>query len=217
MLLTFLGHAGIQILANNRIVYIDPHIDPFLLRNCKKADLILISTADFDHFSIECVRNLIGDLGFMCGTTEAAALLHGVSPLRQNEIRDFEFCTVKAMPTKPWGRKRANSIIGFLLEIEGKRIYFTGDTQYVPEMNMLKPDVLLLPVGGTYSPTAREASQWLRFIEPKLVIPIHYGRLDGTIDDANELVTLVQHPLQQRIRILRENQTIDVDEVMKSI
>ncbi|MBI4016561.1 MAG: MBL fold metallo-hydrolase [Candidatus Aenigmarchaeota archaeon] len=217
MQITWLGHAGIQIIANHKALYLDPVIDTYFLSNYRKADLILISTADTDHFSMECVRNLMSDAGFICGTAEAASLMNSISSLRTNEVRNFEFCKVKAMPTKPGGRNRQNSILGFLINIEDKTIYYPGDTQYLQEMNGLKPDVLLLPVGGTFSPTAREAYEWLRFIEPKIVIPIHYGRLDGTIDDANELLSLAPIHLQKRIRILKEKEMMDVDLILREI
>ena len=215
MQITWLGHAGIQIIASHKAIYVDPVID--LVENSRKADLILVSTADFDHFSTECVRNLAGDLGVMCGTPEAAALLNGISSLKPNEVRDFEFCKIKAMPTRPWGRNRKNSILGFFIKIEDKTVYYPGDTQYLQEMNSLRPDVLLLPIGGTFSPTAREAYQWLKFIEPKIAIPIHYGRLDGTIDDAKELISLAPIHLQKRIRVLKENEMIDVNLVLREI
>lgn len=218
MQITWLGHSGVQIIANKRTIYVDPVIDLFFAaKNSRKADLILVSTADTDHFSVDCVRNLVSDVGFMCGTPEAASMLNGLSSLQTNEIRDLEFCRIKAMPTKPWGRNRQNSILGFLISIEDKTVYYPGDTQYVQEMNGLRPDVLLLPIGGTFSPTAREAYEWLRFIEPKIVIPIHYGRLDGTVDDANELVSLSPLHLRKRIRVLKENEIIDVDLILRTI
>lgn len=217
MQITWFGHAGVQIIASHKAVYIDPVLDPFRITNFRKADLILVSTADPDHFSVDCARNLVSDLGFMCGTPEAASLLNGMSTLQKNEVRDFEFCKVRAVPTKPWGRNRRNSILGFLISIEEKTIYYPGDTNYLREMNGLKPDVLLLPIGGTFSPTARDAYGWLRFIEPKIVIPIHYGRLDGTIDDANELISLAPLHLKKRIRILKENEMLDVDLILRTI
>lgn len=217
MLITWLGHAGVRIETGSRTIYVDPSVDPFVMQKHKKADLILITTADFDHFSMECVRSLVGDQGFIIGTTEAAALVHGVSPVRIGETREFEWCSVRVMPTKPWGRNRKNSIVGFLLIVDGKTIYIPGDTQYVQEMSGVRPDVLLLPVGGTYSATAREAITWLKFIEPKLVIPIHYGRLDGTIDDAKELLALTPLSQRKRIKILQENQTMDIDAALKEV
>ena len=114
------------------------------------------------------------------------------------------------------GIQRSESL-GFLLTSEGKTAYYTGDTAYVPAMEGLHPDVLLIPIGGTFSPTAQEAASWLEHIKPKLVIPIHWGRSEGTIDDAYALVREASAPYQNKIRILREGECIDVDEVLKTL
>ena len=217
MQLTWLGHAGIKLIGNEKTIYIDPVVDPFVLNSCKKADLILVSTADFDHFSIECVRGLIGDFGVICGTPEAAAVMHELHYLRPYNVQDFGFCKIKIIPTKPWGVNRKNTILGFLINIENKIVYYPSDTHYVYDMEMLKPDVILLPVGGTFSATAKDAAAWLEKIRPRLIIPIHWGKHDGTVDNANDLIQYAPPAFQNNIRVLKENETIDVDEILKTL
>ncbi len=63
---------------------------------------------------------------------------------------------------------------GYILSIEGKRIYFTGNSDFIPEMNDIKDVVIaLLPIGGIYTMDIKEAIKAAVTIKPKLVIPVH--------------------------------------------
>src|SRR5207253_5928827 len=84
------------------------------------------------------------------------------------------------------------SIIG----IRGVRVYHAGDTDAIPEMKGLKPDVALLPVSGTYVMTAEEAAQAAKMVEPKLAIPMHYGVIVGSEQDAQKFKQLATVEVQ---------------------
>jgi L-ascorbate metabolism protein UlaG (beta-lactamase superfamily) len=73
------------------------------------------------------------------------------------------------------------------------RIYHTGDADDIPEMSAAKPDVALVPVSGTYVMTAEEAARAVNEkIKPKkLAIPMHYGSIVGTEQDATKFKQLV--------------------------
>ena len=68
--------------------------------------------------------------------------------------------------------------------LDGIRYYIAGDTDKTLENEQVKCDVAFLPVGGTYTMNAREAVKLAISINPKIVVPIHYGTLVGTIEDA---------------------------------
>ena len=214
MKLTWLGHASVQLLIGNRFVYVDPVVDPFQLWQFPKAELILLSSTAPDHFSEECVRELLGDVGVVYGPSDAGRFLQ-VNAAQEREVYDVGFCTVKTMPANPVRKDKARSI-GFLLRGEGKTVYYSGDTKYIAEMEGLCPDVLLIPIGGTYSVSAQEAASWLVRIKPKIVIPIHWGRNEGTLDDAYRFIREAPVLYQNRIRILQEGESINVDEVLKT-
>jgi L-ascorbate metabolism protein UlaG (beta-lactamase superfamily) len=73
--------------------------------------------------------------------------------------------------------------VGFVVTLEGKRVYHAGDTDYIPEMADLKEiDIALLPVSGTYVMTAEEAVQAAEAIRPGVAIPMHVGRGIGSPD-----------------------------------
>lgn len=66
--------------------------------------------------------------------------------------------------------------VGYLLRIEGKKIYHAGDTDLIPEMEKLSTteiDVALLPSGDTYTMDIKDAAEAALIIKPKVVIPMH--------------------------------------------
>lgn len=76
--------------------------------------------------------------------------------------------------------------------MEGISIYHTGDSDSIPEMSDIKPDILLIPVSGTYVMTAKEAAKAVEKIKPKIAIPMHYGTIVGSDTDAKEFKDIVK-------------------------
>jgi len=72
---------------------------------------------------------------------------------------------------------KANGWPGFIVEIEGVRVYHAGDTDFIPEMKDFQTDITLRPVSGTYMMTADEAVEAAIAIDPGIVIPMHYGSI----------------------------------------
>ncbi len=67
---------------------------------------------------------------------------------------------------------------GFLIELEGKKVYHAGDTGLTMDMKLLEDeniDVALLPIGGNYTMDIRDAAKAVGFIKPKLVVPMHFN------------------------------------------
>ena len=74
--------------------------------------------------------------------------------------------------------------MGWLVTVEKKTLYFTGDTDLTDEVRRAKADVVIIPVGGTYTMKAKDAAEAVNIINPKIAIPTHYGHTAGTQDDA---------------------------------
>lgn len=101
--------------------------------------------------------------------------------------------TVEAVPAYNPGKPfhpRGNGWIGFVLTVEGRRIYYCGDTDLIPEMKDLTADIVIVPVGGTYTMTAEEAARAVDLIRPEAAVPIHYGDIVGSIRDAKRFAEL---------------------------
>jgi L-ascorbate metabolism protein UlaG (beta-lactamase superfamily) len=86
---------------------------------------------------------------------------------------------------------------GYLIKMGNLLIYHAGDTDLIPEMQKLtgyqqadKKLIAFLPVGGRFTMTAEEAVEAAKLIKPYLAIPIHYGSVIGSEEDAKEFVEL---------------------------
>lgn len=204
--ITWLGHDSFRIKNGKTVI-----IDPFKLRSISdKADILLISHEHFDHLSLDDIKKVIKE-----DTTivTIAAVKKELSGLRVKEIKaakpgdkvSIGDVTIELVPAYNLNKFREpgkvfhpkeDGKVGFIIGMKGVRIYHAGDTDAVPEMKGLKPDVALLPVSGTYVMSAEEAAQATEMIEPKLVIPMHYGAIVGSEQDAQRFKRLVTVEVQ---------------------
>jgi L-ascorbate metabolism protein UlaG (beta-lactamase superfamily) len=182
-------------------------IDPYRLSKPIEADLILVSHEHFDHCSpddlkkissgktsIVCAKECLSKLeGIKC--KEKFGIVPGeekiVNGIKIREINAYNTNKINPDTKRPFHPKEDNKI-GFLIYINGTIIYHTGDSDLIPEMNGLQPDVLLVPVSGMYVMTAKEAAQAVEKIKPKIAIPMHYGTIVGSEHDADEFRQLVK-------------------------
>jgi L-ascorbate metabolism protein UlaG (beta-lactamase superfamily) len=89
--------------------------------------------------------------------------------------------------------------VGYILVLAGKRYYYSGDTDYIPEMEQVEADVVFLPVGGTYMMTAAEAVKAANTIKPKVAVPFHFGKLVGSQKDAERFIEKLDKTIQGTI------------------
>lgn len=186
--LNWLGHDGFRIDGEKTI-----YIDPFQLPSEKKADLICITHEHFDHCSPEDVARIQQQSTVIVTEKDSAVKLTGdirtVAPGQKVTIDGITIETVPAYNTDKDFHPKANNWLGFILEIDGVRIYHAGDTDFIPEMKELTTDIALLPVSGTYVMTADQAVEAALAINPKIAIPMHYGAIVGGISDAEAFKT----------------------------
>jgi L-ascorbate metabolism protein UlaG (beta-lactamase superfamily) len=204
--ISWLGHDSFKI-KNGKTVIIDPfkiHPTP------DKADILLISHEHFDHFSLDDIKKVVNEdttiVTIPAVKKELSSLkvkeVRAVKPGDKLKLGDVSIEVVPAYnlnkfrePGKVFHPKEDGKA-GFIIGIKGVRVYHAGDTDLIPEMNGLKPDVALLPVSGTYVMTAEEAAQAAKIVEPKLAIPMHYGAIVGTEQDAQKFKQLTTVDVQ---------------------
>lgn len=182
-------------------------IDPYKLSQTIYADIILISHNHFDHLSEDDLSKIVTKNSIVIASKECITQLSkfeckdliAISP---NEEKIVNNVKIKAVPAynldkinpdtrKPFHPKEDGKV-GYIVTINDVSIYHTGDSDLIPEMNDLKPEILLVPVSGTYVMTAKEAAEAVEKIRPRLAIPMHYGTIVGSEQDAKEFKNLVK-------------------------
>ncbi len=188
------------------------YIDPFQIREePKDAAYILITHDHYDHFSPDDIAKVVGPHTILVvpekmeGKAQEVARLMSkivtVTPGVYKEIDGLEFETVAAYNTlKPFHRKDAGWV-GYILRIDGKRIYVAGDTDATKEARGVKCDIALVPIGGTYTMDARKAADLVNEIRPSVAIPVHYGAVVGSPKDGDVFAANVKEPIKVEFKI----------------
>ncbi|MCB0201488.1 MAG: MBL fold metallo-hydrolase [Anaerolineae bacterium] len=193
--LHWLGHDSFRIDADVTI-YIDPWK---LAKDSPPADLILITHEHHDHFSKEDIEQIRRRDTQVITTPTVAQGLNGsvreVQPGDQVELGAVIIDVLPAYNIEKRFHPRSAGHVGYVITIDGLRIYHAGDTDAIPEMVGLAPDIVLLPVSGTYVMNPDEALEAIRLLEPKLVVPMHYGDIVGTLADAERLRSMSDVPV----------------------
>ncbi|HWP82997.1 MAG TPA: MBL fold metallo-hydrolase [Bacteroidota bacterium] len=185
----WLGHASFCIEDGPKRIFFDPwKLSP----SVPLADLILITHSHYDHFSIDDIRRITKDTTAIVAPVDVAKQLKGnVIALKPGETLSIQEWTIETIPAYNLGKQyhqKANNWVGYILTLShGQRIYHAGDTDFTPEMRNVRSDVALLPCGGTYTMTAKEAAAAANAFRPKLVIPMHWGDIVGSKNDAEEV------------------------------
>jgi L-ascorbate metabolism protein UlaG (beta-lactamase superfamily) len=195
--LHWLGHASFR-LDGPPTIYFDPWR---LEGELPQADVILISHEHQDHCSPEDVERVGGPGTVIVTVPQAAQKLRGdVRVLRPGERVTVGEVEIEAVPAYNVNKFRSPGVpfhpqeaghVGYVVTVEGERLYFAGDTDHIPEMAGFRCDVALLPVGGTYTMDAEEAAQAAADIGPQVAVPMHWGAgVAGTRADAERFRSL---------------------------
>ncbi len=193
--LDWLGHSGFRIRAGRAIVYIDPYRVP---EGSPPADLILITHGHYDHFSPQDIERLSTKETWLVGPPAVAervsGQVHSIAPgelLDEELVRGVHVAAVAAYNTSKRDadgkvfHPREAGWVGYELTVWGERLYHSGDTDVIPEMDAVTGvDVALLPVSGIYVMTPQEAAEAARRIQPRVAVPMHWGEHIGTEADA---------------------------------
>lgn len=198
----WLGHDSFRIEGSGMVIY----IDPWQIPDGPAADLILITHDHYDHCSPEGVVRIQTPHTVIMTVEAAAKKLSGtVRVVQAGERREVGEVMVETVPAYNINKfrepglvfhPRGAGLVGYVLTVDERRIYHTGDTDLIPEMADIRCDIALLPVSGTYVMTAAEAAEAARLIRPKLAIPMHYGRGIGSDADARQFEAACPVPVK---------------------
>lgn len=176
-----------------KVLYTDPYqIDsPY-----NDADFVFLTHSHYDHFSPDDIAKVIkADTVFIAPDTMRKEMqiysrykLILVNPHEKDVplCGNVSFSTLPAYNTvKTKFHPKANNWVGYIIKIDKKSFYYTGDTEFVPEMENLKPDVIFVPLGTIYTmESIDEAVKSVRASKAAAAVPVHYAGAEGTVDDA---------------------------------
>ncbi|MFQ9264685.1 MAG: MBL fold metallo-hydrolase [Clostridia bacterium] len=204
-----LYHSSIRI-NKEKTIYIDPFkID----RNYNDADIVFITHDHYDHYSEEDIDKVINENTTIIIPEELLTKLlkkginkNAIITVEPNEkyvVQGIKFETIPAYNTNKTFHPKKNGWVGYIIIINGIRYYIAGDTDITEENKKVKCDVAFVPVGGTYTMDFKEAANLINEIKPKIAIPIHYGSVVGTEQDAIDFIRLL-HPEIKGIILMKK-------------
>lgn len=184
------------------------YFDPIKMDRKYDADYIFITHSHYDHFSKEDILNIKNDNTVIIGPYDIydKCLEMGFSKDRVIKVKPCEeydygvirFKTVYAYNLNKNFHLKESNWVGYVLEFEGKKYYIAGDTDVIMDnLSVLKNiDVAFIPIGGTYTMDALEASKFVNMFKPKTVIPIHYGMVVGDEKDLKQFILNVSSDIK---------------------
>lgn len=204
-----LYHSSIRI-SKNKVIYIDPFkID----KDYNDADIVFITHDHFDHYSKENIDKVINENTTIIIPKELLTKIlrkginkNAVITVESNKeymVQGIKFETIPAYNTDKTFHPKENDWVGYIITLDGIRYYIAGDTDITEENRKVKCDVAFVPVGGTYTMDFKEAAQLINEIQPKIAVPIHYGSVVGTKQDATDFIKLL-HPNIKGIILMKQ-------------
>ena len=181
----WLGHASFRLRGSKQI-----YIDPWKVEGAPHdGDLILVTHSHYDHLNTEDIARVSKPGAIVIAPNSAAEKLNhpGAKLVNPGDTLIIEGITIEAVPaynTNKDFHPRSQDWVGYIVELDGLRIYHTGDSDLIDEMRDVNCHVALVPVSGTYVLTAAEAVEAVRLIEPEIAIPMHWGDIVGSEVDA---------------------------------
>ena len=203
-----LYHSSIR-MDKEKIIYVDPFkID----KNYNDADMIFITHDHYDHYSEEDIDKVkkANSIFIVPENLLKKLIKKGINDeniitLAPEDIEIIDGIKIEAIHSynidKPFHPKEKNWL-GYIIEIDGVRYYISGDTDITRENKKVKCDVAFVPVGGTYTMNFKEAAKFVNIIKPKIAVPIHYGSVVGTKQDATDFIKLL-YPTTKGIILMK--------------
>lgn len=199
-------HNSIKITENSNI-----YIDPFEIDNeTKDATIIFITHSHYDHFSIKDILKIKNENTIIVSTKDTYQELIKyfdsnkiiiVSPNNSYEVLGIKFDTVRAYNVNKRFHPIDNDWVGYNINIDNTKYYIMGDTDINDDVLKVKCDILFIPIGGKYTMDYKEAASYTNTINPKTVIPTHYGLIVGDATLGQEFKSLINSNISCEIYI----------------
>lgn len=185
------AHSSIAIAGDVKV-----YVDPYLVKEAANdADIIFITHDHYDHLSKDDYMKVIKEdtifvIPESCAESASGAGIPKthIRTMKAGDELELPGVCALAVPAynigKPFHPKE-NGWLGYVLTIEGVRIYIAGDTDATEEAKAVECDIAMIPAGGTYTTDAKQAAELANAIAPKIAIPTHYGSEAGKMKDGD--------------------------------
>lgn len=183
------SHASLALQGGGKVIYVDPVGDAAAYADLPKPDLILVTHEHGDHYNSDTLGALLGENTKLLTNPAVFGKLPSDLKSRASEIgnggnTEVVGLSIAAIPAynttddrkkfHPEGRDN-----GYILSLDGKRIYIGGDTEDIPEMRALEGiDLAFVPMNLPYTMDETQAASGVVAFKPKVVYPYHYKGTD---------------------------------------
>ena len=205
--ISIIHHSSIKFIDNIKIYF-----DPYKINEKNNdADIIFITHSHYDHYSENDIKKIYNaKTKFIIPKDLEKELLNlgikkeniiTVVPCNNYNVLDISFKTIPAYNINKPFHPKENNWVGYLINYNNFTYYIAGDTDITEDNKLIKCDVAFLPIGGKYTMNYKEAAELTNIIKPKIVVPIHYGLIVGTTEDAIEFSKLINKDITCKILI----------------
>ncbi|HUK15057.1 MAG TPA: MBL fold metallo-hydrolase [Bryobacteraceae bacterium] len=183
--ITPIQHASLMLKAGGKIMYVDPAQGSY--DGLPQADYILITDIHGDHMAPGIVDKLRKAGTVILAPKAVADTVTGCTVVSNGESKTIGAFQVEAIPMYNLTADRLQFHTkgrgnGYVVAYGGTRLYFSGDTEGIPEMKALRNiDVAFVCMNLPYTMTPQEAAEAVRAFHPAVVYPYHYRGQDVNV------------------------------------
>lgn len=172
------------------------YFDPYKINEEKHdADIIFITHDHYDHFDIDSINNVKNDNTVVVAPASMKNDVDNISfkdyiylnPYDEINIDNIIVSTVPSYNINKSFHPKSNNWLGYIVTYNNIKYYIAGDTDKTSDNEKVNCDIAFIPIGGTYTMNVDEAVDLVKIINPKVVIPIHYGSIVGNKSDGKKL------------------------------
>lgn len=173
------------------------YFDPYKINEEKHdADIIFITHDHYDHFDIDSINNVKNDNTVVVAPASMRNDVDNISfkdyiylnPYDEIKIGNIIVSTVPSYNINKSFHPKSNNWLGYIVTYNNIKYYIAGDTDKNSDNEKVNCDIAFIPIGGTYTMNVDEAVDLVKIINPKVVIPIHYGSIVGNKNDGKKLI-----------------------------
>jgi len=188
---TWIKQSCFRVEDEETIIYFDPY---GVTGSPRDANIIFVTHSHDDHCNVSAVRAVMKEGTVLVTEPESAAKLKSLGletkTMKPGDAIEWKKLKIKAVPSyniNKTNHPKSKNYLGFIVTLgDGRRVYQAGDTDNIPEMAEIETDIALLPIGGTYTMNAVEAAQAAKAIHPAIAVPMHFGAVVGSVQDAEK-------------------------------